>query len=199
MDVLKKYSIAFKGLGEGTHRFDMKVDDRFFEAFEGSEIRRGNADVRLTLDKRGNGMALDFDIRGEVAVECDRCLEEFMMPVGYTGTLAVRYSETEQESDGEVMWMLPGEDRVELAQYIYESIVLSLPYQRVHPEGECNPEMLKRFRIVSDREFASIEAAAEGAGERGGGEWAKLAALRERMEAEGADGGEGEEEPGGAK
>ena len=40
MDVLKKYSIAFKGLGEGTHRFDMKVDDRFFEAFEGSEIRR---------------------------------------------------------------------------------------------------------------------------------------------------------------
>lgn len=75
MDVLKKYSIAFKGLGEGTHRFDMKVDDRFFEAFEGSEIRRGNADVRLTLDKRGNGMALDFDIRGEVAVECDRCLE----------------------------------------------------------------------------------------------------------------------------
>ena len=97
------------------------------------------------------------------------------------------------------MWMLPGEDRVELAQYIYESIVLSLPYQRVHPEGECNPEMLERFRIVSDREFASIEAAAEGAGERGGGEWAKLAALRERMEAEGADGGEGGEEPGGAK
>ena len=84
--------------------------------------------------------------------------------------------------------MLPGEDRVELAQYIYESIVLSLPYQRVHPEGECNPEMLERFRIVSDREFASIEAAAEGAGERGGGEWAKLAALKEQMEADRGDG-----------
>ena len=107
MDVLKKYSIAFKGLGEGTHRFDMKVDDRFFDAFEGSEIRRGNADVRLTLDKRGNGMALDFDIRGEVAVECDRCLEEFMMPVRYEGTLHVRYSDCERESDGEVMWIRP--------------------------------------------------------------------------------------------
>ena len=55
----------------------------------------------------------------------------------------------------------------------------------MHPEGECNPEMLERFRIVSDREFASIEAAAEGAGERGGGEWAKLAALKEQMEADG--------------
>ena len=158
MDVLKKYSIAFKGLGEGTHRFDMKVDDRFFEAFEGSEIRRGNADVRLTLDKRGNGMALDFDIRGEVAVECDRCLEEFMMPVGYTGTLAVRYSETEQESDGEVMWIGPSETEIDLSQYIYESICLSLPYQRVHPVGSdgksgCDPDMLARFNIVSEEEF----------------------------------------------
>jgi len=121
------------------------------------------------------------------------------VPIDFEGQLVVKFSDEVHEYDGEVMWMLPGEDRVELAQYIYESIVLSLPYQRVHPEGECNPEMLKRFRIVSDREFASIEAAAEGAGERGGGEWAKLAALRERMEAEGADGGEGEEEPGGAK
>ena len=119
MDVLKKYSIAFKGLGEGTHRFDMKVDDRFFEAFEGSEIRRGNADVRLTLDKRGNGMALDFDIRGEVAVECDRCLEEFMMPVRYEGTLHVRYSDCERESDGEVMWISPSETELNVAQYIY--------------------------------------------------------------------------------
>ena len=123
------------------------------------------------------------------------------MPIDFEGQLVVKFSDEVHEYDGEVMWMLPGEDRVELAQYIYESIVLSLPYQRVHPEVDCNPEMLERFRIVSDREFASIEAAAEGAGERGGGEWAKLAALRERMEAEGADGeeGEGGEEPGGAK
>ena len=63
------------------------------------------------------------------------------------------------------------------------SIVLSLPYQRVHPEGECNPEMLERFRIVSDSELAAVEARA-GAQEHDGGEWAKLAALKERMEAQ---------------
>ena len=199
MSTLTKCSIAHKALSVGTHRFDFKIGDRFFEAFEGSEIHRGKADVQVVLNKQSNLLTLDFRIEGEVCVTCDRCLEEFMMPVGYTGTLAVRYSETEQESDGEVMWISPAEGEVSLAQYIYESIILSLPYQRVHPEGECNPEMLERFRIVSDREFASIEAAAEGAGERGGGEWAKLAALRERMEAEGADGGEGGEEPGGAK
>ena len=89
---------------------------------------------------------------------CDRCLEEFMMPVGYTGTLAVRYSETEQESDGEVMWIGPSETEIDLSQYIYESICLNLPYQRVHPVGSngksgCDPDMLARFNIVSEEEF----------------------------------------------
>ena len=180
MDVLKKYSIAFKGLGEGTHRFDMKVDDRFFEAFEGSEIRRGNADVRLTLDKRGNGMALDFDIRGEVAVECDRCLEEFMMPVRYEGTLHVRYSDCERESDGEVMWISPSETELNVAQYIYESICLSLPYQRVHPDDSegrstCDPDMLSRFRIVSEGE---VDRLCPGTETDGSSPWKKLKEIK---------------------
>ena len=170
-----------------------------FEAFESTEIKDGQCEVSVGVDRSEKQLTLDVGITGHVVVECDRCLEDCRVPIDFEGQLVVKFSDEVHEYDGEVMWMLPGEDRVELAQYIYESIVLSLPYQRVHPEGECNPEMLERFRIVSDREFASIEAAAEGAGERGGGEWAKLAALRERMEAEGADGGEGGEEPGGAK
>ena len=201
MGVTKRYTIAYKGLKPGLHDFRFEVDGSLFEEFESPEIKDGACEVTVALERGEAMLTLDVTVDGSVVVECDRCLEECRIPVHYQGRLLVKFSDEVHEYDGEVMWMLPGEDRVELAQYIYESIVLSLPYQRVHPEGECNPEMLERFRIVSDREFASIEAAAEGAGERGVGEWAKLAALRERMEAEGADGGEGEggEEPGGTK
>lgn len=199
MEVAQRYSIAWKGLKNGRHDFRFEVDKALFEAFESTEIKDGRCEVSVGMDRSEKQLTLDVGITGYVVVECDRCLEDCRVPIDFEGQLVVKFSDEVHEYDGEVMWMLPGEDRVELAQYIYESIVLSLPYQRVHPEGECNPEMLERFRIVSDREFASIEAAAEGTGERGGGEWAKLAALRERMEAEGADGGEGEEEPGGAK
>ena len=105
----------------------------------------------------------------------------------------MKFSDEPREYDGEVLWLLPGEDEVDLSQYIYESIVLSLPYQRVHPEGECDPEMLKRFRIVSDEEFSAIENRAEEHGVPEG-EWAKLAALREQMEAdEAAENGDGTE------
>ena len=211
MEVAQRYSIAWKGLKNGRHDFRFEVDKALFEAFESTEIKDGRCEVSVGVDSSEKQLTLDVGITGHVVVECDRCLEDCRVPIDFEGQLVVKFSDEVHEYDGEVMWMLPGEDRVELAQYIYESIVLSLPYQRVHPEGECDADMLHRFRIVSQEEFSQIGHDAEtraevsqpldGAGERGGGEWAKLAALRERMEAEGADGeeGEGGEEPGGAK
>lgn len=161
MDVLKKYTIPYKGLKVGSHTFEFEVDDRFFQAFEASELHRGHAHVKVDLDKQSRMMSLAFEMEGEVEVVCDRCLEEFMLPFTYQGTLQVRFSETEQESDGEIMWISPNEPELELAQYIYESINLSLPYQRVHSEDAeghslCNPDMLSRFRIVSEEEFEQI-------------------------------------------
>ena len=198
MEVAQRYSIAYKGLKNGRHDFRFEVDESLFEAFGSTEIKDGRCEVSVGMDRSEAQLILDVQITGYVVVECDRCLEDCRVPIDFEGRLVVKFSDEVHEYDGEVMWMLPGEDQVELAQYIYESIVLSLPYQRVHPEGECNPEMLERFRIISDREFASIEAAAEGEGERNEGEWAKLAALREQMEAEGTEGDAGKE-PGDAK
>ena len=199
MDVAELYTIPYKSLENGEHTLEFRFDDSLFAAYENTDIRHAQGRVGVTLLRSASMLELKVSIRGSVVVACDRCLDDCTVPVEFDGTLVVKFSDEVSDYDGEVMWLSPSAGSVDLTQYVYESILLSLPYQRVHPEGECNPEMLERFRIVSDREFASIEAAAEGAGERGGGEWAKLAALRERMEAEGADGGEGEEEPGGAK
>ena len=82
------------------------------------------------------------------------------------------------------------EDSVDLTQYIYESIVLSLPYRRVHPEGECDPDMLARFGVMSAEEFDRRAAEAENADNCGIGEEAaaRLAELKSRMESQsGAD------------
>lgn len=183
MGVIKRYTIAYKGLKPGLHDFRFEVDGSLFRDFESTEIKDGACEVTVALERGEAMLTLDVTVDGSVVVECDRCLEECRIPVHYQGQLLVKFSDEVHEYDGEVMWLLPMEDEIDLTQYIYESIVLSLPYQRVHPEGECNPEMLEHFRIVSDSELAAVEARAE-AQERGGGEWAKLAALRERMEAE---------------
>ena len=186
MDVTKQYAIAWKGLKNGTYRFDFKVDNALFEAYGSTDIKDGDLSVGVTLERGESMLSLQTVIRGTVTVACDRCLEDCRSPIDFEGQLRVKFSDEPREYDGEVLWLLPGEDEVDLSQYIYESIVLSLPYQRVHPEGECDPEMLKRFRIVSDEEFSAIENRAEEHAVPEG-EWAKLAALRERIEADEAE------------
>lgn len=180
MDATKGYSIAYKGLKNGTHDFSFKVGGAFFGACGSTDIKDGACDVEVTLSKADTQLVADVAIRGSVVVACDRCLEDCSVPVDFGGRLTIRFSDEPQECDGEVLWLLPGEDEVDFAQYIYESIILSLPYQRVHPEGGCDPGMLRRFRIVSGEEFAAIEARSAESAQ--GGEWEKLAALRERLE-----------------
>ena len=186
MELNNRYSIAYKGLKNSTHDFHFEVDDSLFSAYESREIKGGKLTVDVEMLKADNQLELDFDITGEVTCECDRCLEDCLIPIDYEGHLIVRISNDEGEYDGDIMWISPADDAVDLTQYIYESIVLSLPYQRVHPEGECNPDMMARFAIVSSEEIEAIEAEAEQHEKRGinEGDFNKLAALKAQLESE---------------
>ena len=171
MEETKRYTIAYRGLRSGLHDFHFKVDGGLFRAYGSTEIKDGDCDVSVALERGESMLTLDVTVDGSVVVECDRCLEDCNVPIHYEGQLLVKFSDEVHEYDGEVMWLLPMEDEVDLTQYIYESIVLALPYQRV----------------LSDEEFGGIEARAEAEG-RNEGEWAKLAALKEQMEADRGDG-----------
>ena len=187
MNAARKYSIAWKGLSEGEHTFDFEAGDDLFRLFENTEIKSGHCDVKVNLLRAARQLRLGISIRGSVAVECDRCLGDCSVPIDYDGELLVKFSDEVREYDGDTLWLSPSEDFVDLAQYIYESIVLSLPYQRVHPDGECDPDMLERFRIVSEQEFETIEnetqqRESEGSGS---GQWTEqLSAIKQQMEQE---------------
>ena len=185
MDVTKSFRIAFKGLKNGRHTFDFEVGEALFEASGNTEIKGGACRAHVELDRAETMLGFDVTIDGSVVVACDRCLEDCEVPVRFAGHLTVKFSDETDEYDGEMMWISPSESEVDLAQYIYESIVLSLPYQRVHPDGECDPEMLGRFRIVTDEEFSAIEArAAADEGSIPAESRSALEALKRRLEAD---------------
>ena len=96
----------------------------------------------------------------------------------------VKFSDESDYYDGEVMRISPSEDILDLTQYIYESIVLSLPYSRVHEEGKCNPEMLASFSAITEEELEALEAKAEESDVVGLDDYNKsvLEALKEQME-----------------
>ena len=182
MEQIRLYTIAYKGLKNGSYDFDFQVDNKLFEAYEAEEILGGDCRVKVALKRSESMLELSVDISGEVICECDRCLEECPIPIDYSGDLVVKFSDETDYYDGDVMWISPSEDMLNLTQYIYESIILSLPYSRVHEDGECNPDML--VAEISEEELEQMEAAAAEGDVIGLDDYNKslLEALKSKME-----------------
>lgn len=152
MEAQKRYIIDYASLPSGLHTFDFEVDGELFRDMESNEIKDGNGKVHICLNSSDTKLDVNVVISGNVVVECDRCLEDCSLPIEFSGLLTVRFSDLQHDYDGDTMWIAKG-DQLSLKQYIYESIVISLPYRRVHEEGECNPEMMARFTIAEEQDI----------------------------------------------
>lgn len=150
-----KYDLEFKGLKEGLHEFEFEVQNTFFEHFEQGLVSVGNIDVKVKLEKRSSFLKLFFKLNGWVELTCDRCLENYRQKVKHKSELFVKFGENDYEDD-EIIWVLPEENNLNLAQIIYEYIVLSIPIRHVHPEKKgvigCNAEMLEALKKYEHKE-----------------------------------------------
>lgn len=146
-----KYDIAFKGLAEGGHEFDFQIDGKFFGHFENSLVDNGEADLKVNLEKRGAFLKLHITLKGWVELMCDRCLDNYRQEIKHKTELFVKFGEQEFEDGENVIWVLPEEHQINLAQIFYEYTMLSIPLRHVHPKNEngkreCNKEMLKKLK-----------------------------------------------------
>lgn len=157
MPRVSKYAVFHQGLSLGEHVYEFALDDSFFENY-GGEIKRGDCKATVTVVKTANLLTLHTVIDGKAQVCCDRCLDDFYMPVCFEGSLIVKFSYDKEgydfngvgDSDDDIFWLSPDSDAVDLEEYLYASVYLSLPMQKVHPEGECDPDMLARFVRLAD-------------------------------------------------
>lgn len=161
-NVLNTYSIHFKGLKVGKHTFNFEVDSKFFEAFEEGEIKQGKLNVDVKLNKQSQMLEFVISIEGLVEVTCDRCLEDFDLPVSYKGSLFVKFGGIKSEENDEIIILTNDDSEINLAQYIYESICLSLPIQRYHGmkgvKTKCNKEMLDKLKSLSSNSTKKEES-----------------------------------------
>jgi len=149
---LRKYTICFGGLDEGKHNFMFDIDNTFFDLFESSEIKIGKLTAEVNLIKEPQVIVMEFFINGTVNVVCDRCLDQFDLPVQYTGRLFFKFGKVPREVTDEIVILLTGQTEINIAQYLYEFIHLSLPYRKIHPDIDgksgCNPDMIKKLESL---------------------------------------------------
>jgi len=157
-----KYNIEFKGLKEGLHDYEFVVDNKFFEHFEESLVDVGEVQVKVQLEKRSAFLKLKFEYSGWVELTCDRCLELYKQDIELETEIFVKFGEETEFDEGDnVIWVLPEEHVLSLAQVIYEYTILSIPLKHVHPnnEGEnsCDPEMMAKLNSYMFTEEEEID------------------------------------------
>jgi len=150
VDYLKNFVIPFRGLKIDVHHFDFVMNNKFFEAIEYAELKKGLVDVSLDLIKQERMMIFEFNLKGSVEVLCDRCLEPFDQSIEGYEKLIVKYGEKFEEQSDEVIIISESDFEFNISPYIYEFINLLLPMQHIHPDDEngnstCDKDMLDRL------------------------------------------------------
>jgi uncharacterized metal-binding protein YceD (DUF177 family) len=155
MKKTKEYLIPFVGLKLGKHHFEYQIDNTFFDIFDYDEFQNSDIKVTVVLEKKSNMLEISFKHAGIVHVPCDVTGEDFDLPIKSKMKLIVRFGE-EFNNDNEELLILPfGEFEVDIAQYMYEMIVISVPLRRVHPgvkDGTLESEALKKLNELAVKE-----------------------------------------------
>jgi len=143
------FIVPLNGLTQGRKQFQWSVGKEFFASFENSDILNADLGADVTLEKSGRFIGVDCSIEGTVTVTCDRCLEDLDLPVSTGFSLSIKFGPEPSdeglltEGDREIVCLPESDTDLDLSQIIYDYVCLSLPVQRVHEEGGCNPEAMK--------------------------------------------------------
>ncbi|MGD1844049.1 MAG: DUF177 domain-containing protein [Salibacteraceae bacterium] len=165
----------------GQHDFQFDITETFFEAFEettvsstSEPIEKANIAVDVLLDKKQEMLTLDFSFSGQVFVNCDRCLDELNLKLDDQNRIIFKFGDEQFEDTDEIVILPESAYQLDLSQYVYETLILSLPLRRVHPEGDCDPDMV---RHLQEGEEETKEAETPLADPR----WAALANLNKKQ------------------
>lgn len=142
--------IPVSGLALGVHHFKFDIKDDFFADLDYSEVKHAAVTVDLEVKREELMMTLNFHIEGKVEVPCDRCADEFFIPIQNDQVFYIKIGAEEVEESDDVVVVPAKEHAYDIRSLVYEFIILSIPIHRVHPEGECNPEVMAYLTSSED-------------------------------------------------
>ncbi|MFC4268108.1 YceD family protein [Polaribacter marinivivus] len=160
MKDLKQYNIQFVGLKEGIHLFNYKIENKFFDAFNYNEFVSSDVNIDLHFTKKSTLIELVFEANGTVEVPCDITNELYHQKIEATLPIVVKFG-PEYNDDNEEILILPHEAyELNVAQFIYEMIVLAIPTKRIHPDvenGTMQSEILNKLEELEVKKTKEVE------------------------------------------
>lgn len=141
MGIMNTYKIDLYSHDLKGKTFEWDADDDFFAAIDGL-VQRGKIHVTAECVSAGAIYKFMIHIVGTVIVPCDRCLADLELRIDTADELAVKLGE-DYDDDGECVVVPEAEGCIDLAQFIYEFVVLSMPITCQHEPGKCDDAMMQ--------------------------------------------------------
>tara|TARA_R110002049_G_scaffold39134_2_gene120753 strand:+ start:3306 stop:3836 length:531 start_codon:yes stop_codon:yes gene_type:complete len=151
----KEFIIPFSGLKQGKHEFEYTIDNTFFESFEYNEFNGADIKLNVTLNKMSTMMELEMKARGTVNVNCDLTSEAYDQKIKADLELVVKFGDEYNNDNDEILIIPHSEYQINIAQYVYEMLVLSVPLKKVHPgvlDGTLQSEVLDKLEELQPKE-----------------------------------------------
>ena len=156
MKPLKEFNIQFIGLKLGEHHFEYDIDNTFFKEFEFEEFNDANLKIKVLLNKKDTLLELHFEVSGTINVNCDITNEPYNQKINNEFDLVVKFGDEYNDENEDILIIPHGEYEINVAQYIYEFIVLSVPTKLVHPgiaDGTLDSDILKKLEELSPKDL----------------------------------------------
>ena len=145
---MEQFKIDLKNQKDEVRTLDFDLDNLFFAALDGSEVKQGALHVSVSIRKTIGFYELLFHTEGTVTVTCDRCLDDMSQPIEADNRLVVKLGAAYSEED-DVITVSEDEGILDVSWLIYEFIVLAIPIKHVHAPGKCNPAMSQVLEELS--------------------------------------------------
>lgn len=134
------------------NEFEFMLDNELLSEFEFSPIEYCKVKVDLKLFKTESMYDLKFDFKGVIRAVCDTCAEEIDLPIDEKFSFIMKLSEANNFDDAEIIYIARTEIEFDLKQFLYESLLLSLPQKKNCdnlPEPKpCNQEVLNKLAQI---------------------------------------------------
>ena len=138
---MERYIVTSEQLHQQQTSVSLTVGLELFNYMENSDFNRVEGALMLYIDKV-NQNRVRIVVDGMVSVQgpCDRCLELMYTSFDLRSEMFINFGSPAVEFDGEEATIGHGED-FNVAQFVYDSIMVTMPTVRMHPRGFCNPAM----------------------------------------------------------
>lgn len=154
----KDFNIVFSGLPLGAHAFEYEIDNSFLETlFDYHELSGLRAKVDVELIKQNTMLEFQFSLKGEIDAVCDLSNRPFIQPIENAFTLVVKFGDAYNNDDDEILILPHGEYEINIAQYLYELIVLAIPTRFFHPDVESG-ELDEETQALLDKYMPYVDA-----------------------------------------